>query len=173
MHRRRSGLGVLAAFCAVVLLAGCGVTFPRDAQGVLDRATGGTLYVGVTANPPYTVVGPDGSVSGTEVELISAYAESIDAEVVWTAGAEHVLAGKMEQDELDLVIGGLTSSLPFTSKIALSRPYTSTTGPGGSQQKIVVGARPGENALLVSVERFLAEQTGDIAAAPALEVTSR
>jgi hypothetical protein len=38
---------------SVLLTAGCGATIPTDPDGTLDRARGGTLRVGATANGPW------------------------------------------------------------------------------------------------------------------------
>ena len=137
-------------------------SFPADSQGTLERATGGELRVGVSENPPFTQVAPDGAVSGSEVELVTEYAETIDAEITWVPAGENVLAAEMKAGNLDVVIGGLPADAPWTSDIALTRPYTQTTGPDGKTMKIVFGVTPGENALMIDLERFLAEQGGEL-----------
>lgn len=136
--------------------------FPADAQGTLERAAGGELRVGVSVNPPFTDVSADGSVAGSEVDLIEVYADRIDADIVWTPAGENTLAAAMGAGELDVVIGGLASDVPWTSDVALTRPYTTATGPDGSTVKIVMGVTPGENALLVDLEHFLAEEAGEL-----------
>lgn len=136
--------------------------FPADAQGTLERAAGGELRVGVSVNPPFTDVSADGSVAGSEVDLIEVYADRIDADIVWTPAGENTLAAAMGAGELDVIIGGLASDVPWTSDVALTRPYTTATGPDGSTVKIVMGVTPGENALLVDLEHFLAEEAGEL-----------
>lgn len=156
---RRAGI---AAVATVLLAAGCAAPFPADSEGSLERASGGTLYVGVTANAPWTEIQPDGGVTGLEAVLVTDYAESIDAEVDWIEGSESVLADKMKKGELDILIGGLTSKAPWTDKVALTRPYSTVRGEDGKKDKMVMGVRPGENALLVSLETFLVEQGGEL-----------
>lgn len=146
----------------LLVVSSCQGSFPADTQGTLERATGGVLRVGISENPPWTEVAPDGAVSGSEVDLVTAYAETIDAEIEWVPAGENVLAAKMAAGNLDMVVGGLPSDAPWTSEIALTRPYTSTTGPEGKTVKIAVGVPPGENALMVDLERFLAEQGGEL-----------
>lgn len=158
--RRARALVAVAAM--VLVIASCQGAFPADSQGTLERATGGELRVGVSENPPFTGVAPDGAVSGSEVELVTEYAETIDAEVTWVPAGENVLAAEMKAGNLDVVIGGLPADAPWTSDIALTRPYTKTTGPDGRTIEIVLGVTPGENALLVDLERFLAEQGGEV-----------
>lgn len=152
----------LLVLALLLVAAGCQGSFPADTQGTLDRATGGELRVGIAENPPWTQVAPDGTVSGTEVELLEGYATTIDAEIRWVPAGENTLAAQMRNGELDLVIGGLAADVPWTSQIALTRPYTTAEGPGGAPVDLVMGVRPGENALLVDLERYLAEQGGEL-----------
>lgn len=158
----RGSRALALLLAAVLMVSGCQGSFPADAQGTLERASGGELRVGVSENPPWTEVGPDGSVSGSEVDLVTRYAETIDAQVEWVPAGENVLAAEMGAGTLDMVIGGLPSDAPWTSDIAFTRPYTTTTGPEGKKVEIVLGVRPGENALLVDLERFLADQAGEL-----------
>ncbi|WP_221584257.1 transporter substrate-binding domain-containing protein [Microbacterium sp. G2-8] len=152
-----------ALLCATVTgLTGCSGGFPADAQGTLDRATDGTIRVGISENPPWTRVGPDAAVTGTEAELVTAYADAIDTTIEWVPGAESVLAEKMRNDDLDLIVAGLTDTNPWSSEIAPTRPYETTTDEYGTTRKMVIGVRPGENALQLSLERFLADRAGEI-----------
>lgn len=146
----------------MVFCAGCQGRFPADSQGTLERASGGELRVGISENPPFTEVAADGTVGGSEVDLLTDYAATIDAEIRWVPGGESALAAAMQEGELDVVIGGLAADVPWTSQIALTRPYTTTQGPDGSTVKIVIGVTPGENALMVDLEHFLAERGGEL-----------
>ena len=141
---------VVVALVATLFLPGCSEPeFPRDPEGTLVRAMGGELRVGVSPNQPYT---------DRETEIISAWAESIDAEIVWSEGAESVLMEELKLGELDVVVGGLTAESPWTTHAALTRPYAETTGPDGKKEKLVMAVRMGENALQSSLERFLIEE---------------
>lgn len=164
-RRSRLRRTVAAAAALIVMLlvtTGCLGSMPRDSQGTLDRATGGVLRVGVSEHPPFTVVGENGDVSGEEVDLIQQYAAGIDARIEWTAGPESVLSEAMKNGDLDVVIGGFTADAPWTSTIAFTRPYTTLERPDGSTAKVVMGVRPGENALMVDLELFLARAAGEI-----------
>lgn len=151
-------LALTAAILTAAPLTGCGGPFPADTEGTLQRATGGTLYVGVTEHEPWTMLEDDGDVTGIEPELLEDYAATIDAEIDWTTGSESVLADELDNGELDIVIGGLTSSAPWTGKMAFTRPYATVRDESGQQQNMVMGVRAGENALLVSLETFLSEE---------------
>ena len=93
------------------------------------------MRVGYTASDPWVV--PGGSEpQGIEPELVRAFAESIDAEIGWFEGSEAELMEALEFRELDLVIGGLTATNPWSSKVALTHPYVTT--------QVVVAAPQGE-----------------------------
>ena len=141
-------------------LSGC-ATIPADAEGTLDRAQEGTLVVGVSEHKPWTDVDDEtGQVTGTEADLIMSFADGIDADVDWRTGAESVLAGQMKAGEVDVLIGGLTASSPWSTHMALTRPYTSVESDEGETEDMVMGVRLGENALLVALERHLAQEHG-------------
>src|SRR5699024_6827290 len=92
---RRAAALVAVAGIALVAAGGQGA-LPAASRGTLERATGGERRVGVSENPPFTGVAPDGAVSGSEVELVTEYAETIDAEVTWVPAGENVLAAEMK-----------------------------------------------------------------------------
>lgn len=155
---RRRVLGVLIAM-GTVLLQGCGEPeFPRDPDGTLVRAMDGELRVGVSENEPHTEVADDGSVSGSEVDIVTAWSKSLGAQVVWSHDAESELMVRLREGELDVVIGGLADDSPWTTHAALTRPYAETVGPDGSTVRLVIATRPGENALLSNLERFLIDE---------------
>lgn len=141
---------VLSALLLVVLMAGCSEPgFPKDPDGTLLRATGGELRAGLSPNEPHT---------SAEVAIIEDWAATIESEVVWTEGAESELFELLKLGELDVVVGGLASDSPWSTHGAMTRPYGEVIGPDGKQRKLVLATRLGENALLVSLERFLVEE---------------
>ncbi|WP_341395687.1 transporter substrate-binding domain-containing protein [Arthrobacter sp. G119Y2] len=131
--------------------------FPADPEGTLDRVTGGTLRVGVSHSPPATDVG-GAEPAGTEADLARDFAESLDAGVEWVEGGEEYLMEALKQGDLDLVIGGLTESTPWTGKAAVTRPYAESTNRWGDSEKHVLAAPLGENAFLSRLEQFLADR---------------
>lgn len=151
--RRTAGLLLTAA-----LLAGCSGGFPADPDGTLERVTGDALRVGVTANPPWTEVEDGSPPSGLEAEIVTEFAETLDAEVDWTTGSEETLVGDLEAGELDLVIGGFTGRSPWSAQAALTTPYTTVPDERGEPEPHVMAAPLGENAFLVRLETFLLEQ---------------
>nr|WP_040356663.1 transporter substrate-binding domain-containing protein [Corynebacterium capitovis] len=154
-------MGVVALSLSTVALTACG-SIPADPDGTYNRAENGTLVVGVSENNPWTDVDDSGSVSGTEADLVRGFAESIDADIEWKTASESVLVDWMDHGEVDVMIGGLTSTSPWSSKIALTRGYTTVDNEDGKKEKMVMAVPMGENKLLVELERFLAREEGEI-----------
>lgn len=148
-----------ALLVAVAVLAGCS-SIPLDPDGTLAQVRGGTLRVGVSPAPPWTVLPqrPGGDPTGVEVDLVTGFAESLDADVEWVVGGEQRLVDDLARGELELVVGGLTADSPWVSSAALTRPYVSVPGPTGQPEPHVVAAPMGENAFLVQLERYLLAQ---------------
>lgn len=158
--RDSRGRRCLVALLVIVLgLVGCSEpVFPRDPEKSLERIMEGVLRVGVSENRPWSDVHDDGSVTGTEVDIIMAYAESVGASVVWVTGAESQLILSLDEGDLDVVIGGIRSDSPWSEQAALTRPHARSTGPDGKDEELVFALRLGENALLTSLERFFVSE---------------
>ena len=148
---------LVASLLTVALLGGCSATIPADPEGTLERVTGGTLRVGVSPNPPWTDLpsGTDAEPEGIEPDLVRDFAETIDADIEWTSGGEEDLMGRLEDRELDLVVGGLTARSPWSSHVALTYRYLETVAADGQKELRVMAVPMGENAFLVELERFL------------------
>lgn len=148
-----------ALTASALVLTGCGVSIPSDPHGTLADASGGTLRVGVAPNEHFTNV-EDGRVSGSEAELVEAFAETIDADVAWTVGSEEALVRALERHDIDLVIAGLTDASPWVARTGMTRPYGEFTDEGGKTHKLVMLVPMGENAFLVELETFLSQEAG-------------
>lgn len=147
-------------FVAAPLLSACGglSAIPMDVEGTYDRARDGTLVVGVSEHPPWVNIdGDSGEVTGSEAELLNSFAQSINAKIEWRPGPESVLAERIKDGEVDVITGGLTTTAPWSSHMALTRPYAVVEG-----EDMVMGVRLGENELLVALERHLAREHGEI-----------
>ncbi|MFC7402536.1 transporter substrate-binding domain-containing protein [Citricoccus sp. GCM10030269] len=156
MRRARASIagGMLAG---ALLLSGCTSSgYPADPDRTLDRASDGTLSVGVVHHPPY-VDASGAEPTGSEVDLIEGFAQNINADVEWTVSGEEALMTAMHAGDLDLVAGGLTSQSPWTSKASLTRSYAEDTGPDGKTVKLVMAVPLGENQMLSELERYLDE----------------
>lgn len=142
-HRTVTGL---MAF----LLIGCGI--PRDPEETLEQISGGQMRVGVTENRPWTYF-ENNRPAGIEVELIERFAEELNSQIHWMRGSESELLEALRQRELDVVIGGLTDSTPWSKELGLTEPYLTVRG-----KKHVMAVPPGENRWLLELDRFLQQQ---------------
>lgn len=145
----------LAAVAVAVALAGCSLEIPADPHGTLDRVEGGLLRVGVTDNPPWTETHDGAEPTGTEVDLVEAFAERHDARVEFVDGSEATLVTALEHGDLDLLIGGFTDSAPWTDRAAMTVPYAEEPNAYGDLEKHVMIVRMGENRFMYELERFL------------------
>ncbi|SMY11063.1 transporter substrate-binding domain-containing protein [Brevibacterium jeotgali] len=154
---------LLGLAVAALLLTGCGSSFPADPEGTLDRIEGGELRVGVSHSPPWTDVSAESEPTGVEPRLVRDFAQAHDAELAWEAGGEEQLMTMLDEGRIDMVVGGLTDSSPWTTHAALTTPYAESVGPDGSTSKHVLAVRTGENAFMVALERHaLAQELGTV-----------
>ena len=151
---RSAAAGALVA----ALLGGCGTQIPSDPDGTLERIRStGELRVGVSPPPPFTTLPttPEGDPGGSEVELVEGFARAQGADPVYVVNGEEELVRLLEEGELDVMVGGLTSKTPWGKKhVATTRPYL-TTQEDGKDVKHVMATVRGENALLSALERYL------------------
>lgn len=154
-HRFQTVLRWLGAAMVIWALAGCGQAVPADPDHTLDRVRGGVLRVGVSPSEPWILWRGESEPAGREADLVRRFAKTLDARIEWSRGGEEALIGRLGRGELDLVVGGLTAETPWAEKAAITKPYLSAPGPDGSTEKHVLAAPLGENAFLVTLERFL------------------
>ena len=153
----RRAVSAAAALLLAAVLSGCGLTIPADPDGTLESATGSELRVGLSADPG--LVDTDrGTPTGSIPDLVTGFADSIDAGIDWTYGSEETLVGMLERGDLDLVAGGFTSDTPWMDKAGVTRGYPEIDGADG--REIVMLVPLGENAFLSALERHLDETVG-------------
>lgn len=141
---------LLVLVAAVLLLAGCGVTWPpevpTDPDGTLDRVRAdGVVRVGASPRPGWVEVG-DGDPTGPEPRLVEAFAEDLGADVEWTVTGEEDLVRLLEEGQIDLAVGGFTDKNAWVDKVGLTRAYTGAH---------VMMVPMGENAWQSRLERWL------------------
>lgn len=142
-------MAVMATLLAAIVgLQGC-EPWPRDPEGTLDAAAGGTLAVGATEAPPYLVRDAEGA-AGPEAELVDAFAQGIGAAVEWRWGAQDGHLEALERYELDLVVGGLREASPWKERVGFTRPWRVE-----GETRHVLAAPPGENRMVVALDRLI------------------
>lgn len=154
MNKKKSAL----ALAAIIILLGAIIGFswyitnypyPQDPNQTLEKVQGTVLRVGVTENPPFVIENKSDGLDGIEIIIIEAFADSIDARVVWEIGSEQVLIDKLKKYELQVVAGGLRTKSPWGKHATLTRPY---------KNELVMAVPKGENRFLYELETFLHDQ---------------
>lgn len=143
--------------CSVWALVGCTVSIPSDPDRTLERVRGGVLRVGASVNEPWIVWTAEPEPTGRDAEVVRAFAASLGARVEWTRGGEEALMKRLENAELDLVAAGLTAETPWVDQAAISKPYLTVRDGEGAEEEHVFAVPLGENAFLLTLERFLLE----------------
>ena len=157
-RRRRSPLlAFVGTVVAMGLLSGCGLQLPSDPDGTLARISGGELRVGASPSGELVTV-DDGEVSGPLAELIEGFAEERDATVTWTVDSEEDLVHDLEAGRLDLAIGGMTASTPWSTLVSVTRGYPGIDGSGGAEVAVLLPL--GENAFQLALETYLDGEVG-------------
>lgn len=169
-------MGIVATTILTALaLTACGI--PRDTEGTLDRVQGGTMRVGITENPPWTDLSGE-QPAGVEVDLIEAFAETIQAQVEWFDGSQAELLRALEKRQLDLVVGGFTADDPWAQLVTFTQPYAEISTflgvpPGQQPPEEIDGVRVAterghETTALVEDDGGMPVEVEDLSAAPGL-----
>lgn len=140
---------MLAGLALTAFATGCG-DMPKDPAGTLERARGGVLRAGAVAAEPWVVIGPGGTPTGPEADLVHEFARSIDARVEWRTGGADELMHALEQRELDVVVGGFTKKSPWATHVGMTRPWRKH----GSEERVLAVAS-GENGTLFALDRLI------------------
>jgi polar amino acid transport system substrate-binding protein len=125
---------------ALIALVSAGCVFPQDPRGTLEGVQNGTMRVGIVGHDPWTRM-EDGRASGVEVELLKDFAEELEAETSFVPGTTPELLEAARQGEVDVLIGGFTSTSPGVSEgkeAGVTGTYLTT--------RFVVGVPPGTHA---------------------------
>lgn len=149
---------IFFALLISVVLAAC-EPWPRDPEHTTEMIQqGGALRIGVIHDPPWIDV-RDGKPEGVEAELLREFAAKLGARAEWHVFGVHEGFKALENDEVDLLAGGLVEGMPYT-KVGYTRPYRETRDENGKLHRHVFAVRQGENRFLVTLEKFLAETEG-------------
>lgn len=157
---RRSGRRLLAVGALFAVLTACAApTIPADPDGTLERVRAeGILHAGASPNPPHARIDAiDAPPTGPEVDLVDGFAQRVGVRVQWVVAGESSLIGRLEDGEVDIVVGGLLEDSPWEERVSLTRPYSTSEAADGTERSYVMAVPMGENALLSELERHLDE----------------
>jgi polar amino acid transport system substrate-binding protein len=113
---------IAAALVPLTVCASCG-SLPRDPEHTLEHVIQRKhVRIGLIENTPWVIHAPEGP-RGAEVMIIQRFAASLGAAPDWFWGGEEEHMEALRHFELDLAIGGIASSTPWSKTIGLTRPY--------------------------------------------------
>lgn len=137
----------------LLLLNGC-KDYPKDINGTLNKiTTSGVIKIGVIEHPPYASFVGKKNPEGSEIDLVTAFAKSLPAKIKWYYLGEHLLISKLQNREIDLVIGGLLDDNHWIHEVGTTRVYSTI-----NNQNHVMAVPLGENAFIIKLEKFLSKQ---------------
>ncbi len=123
-----------------LLAAGCD-SIPADPEGTLRQIREERLFrVGLIAS---RAPRPDGA-----ADLLRRLSSATGARPVVEQGAAEPLLQRLEEGDLDLVLGEFTEKSPWKSRVTLSEPIASH-----GSNILAAAARNGENAWIALVDR--------------------
>lgn len=137
---------------ALLVAAGC-EAIPKDQAGTLDRIGAERQFkVGIIAS---------GSSLGLEREqaLLDRVANATKARPMIEAGASEPLLVRLEEGQLDLVLGELVPKSPWSTRVTILPPLAEDVTEQGYVH-IVAVARNGENAWISLLHREAAAVAG-------------
>lgn len=130
-----------AFLLAAVLLAGCDA-IPSDLDGTLERVRGERRFrVGLIASP--APIAPDRARA-----LLERLSGATGATAAIEPGAAEALLHRLEQGELDLVLGEFAEPSPWQHQVTISEPVA-----GRGATVLAAAARNGENAWIALLFR--------------------
>ncbi len=148
---------LIAAPLMALLLAACG-PYPRDADHLSEQAASSAMRVGVSEDPPWVRVLPDGSVTGPEADLVQGYADAHGYRLEWVPGGHDTLMRELERARLHAVIGGHRPDSPWKPMVGWSLPLALRAAPDGPMPERHVALPPGQSAWHLSFDQYLVDQ---------------
>lgn len=149
----------MRAWVLFVLATIAACDLPNDPNNTLARVQNGVMRVGAIEADPWvrwSDLGPD----GIEVALINEFAGELDARVEWIRGGESQVLLALSEERIDLAIGGLTKSNPWSQEVAFTRPYHR------SHLSIIVRPAGGGARLVTVPQQKLEELKGQLGEGP-------
>ncbi|MCG7578441.1 MULTISPECIES: transporter substrate-binding domain-containing protein [unclassified Halomonas] len=122
MRKKSSHKSYALCLCIAFFLTLVGCRYPQNVERKISDIEGGTLFIGITENPPWVIATAAGP-KGVDIGLLSQFANSLDASIEWHWGSENELLKALNHHQLDIVAGGFTHNTRLTQLAATTRPY--------------------------------------------------
>jgi len=126
------------------VISSCNI--PKDPENSWEKIQRDGLKVGVVINSPYAFQ-KESLFTGSEVKLLKKFAKENNLKIKFITENETYLVRKLENYEIDILIGGFTKKTIWTKKVGKSTPY--------DEEAHVFLIPKGENKLLHVIESFI------------------
>ncbi len=113
--------------------------FPKDPNNSYENAKISSLRVGIVSKT-------DSTTTSFEKKLVANFAEQEKMQTQFTTDNETELVKKLENYQLDIVLGGFEKKSNWKTKVGMTKPY-------GDNHVLFIPR--GENRLLYQLEKFL------------------
>ncbi|HEX8216992.1 MAG TPA: hypothetical protein VF577_05970 [Allosphingosinicella sp.] len=145
---KRSSLGlILTALCV-----SCGL--PKDTDGTLERVRGAReIRVGLILSSP------EASIDARAGALLERLERATGARPRFFPGDAEPLLARLEEEQLDLVVGRFTKTTPWSTLVTLTPPLA-TEKQGETEIILAAAMANGENEWISLVEREARELPG-------------
>lgn len=107
---------------AVIACALLWASVPASADSSLQRVQQQGLTVAVSMNAPWVVRGPDGALTGYDVELVNAMARDLGVRVRFVEAPFSELVGRVAGGQADLAAGGIAITPERARSVVFSEP---------------------------------------------------
>lgn len=139
----------MAALLLLVTLGGCDA-IPRDTDGSSERiAREGVMKVAMLPGTPDAE--PAAALLRAEARRLGARVEPVPLH------GEHALR-RLEQGEIDAVVGHLAKNSPWRRKVSLSKAVAADEPADAAEPALRIARRNGENALILAIDRAIERQ---------------
>ncbi len=144
------------ALAALLALSACD-GYPRDADDMTAKAAERGMRVGASHDPPWLLVGADGTVGGPEAALVQRFADAHGYTLTWTPGGHDALMRDLARARLHAVAGGHHPDSPWRPDVAWSQPLALRAGQDdGPMPERRIALPPGQPAWHLAFDRHLA-----------------
>ncbi len=109
--------------CIIIILIPC-MLYPQEGKVLSRVLKRGELRVGTTGNqPPFSVKTKDGDLIGYEIELATLLANAMNVRLTFVEKPFSELLPALENNEVDIVMSGMTITPERNLKCAFIGPY--------------------------------------------------
>lgn len=136
----------LATLLLLVTLSGCDA-IPRDTDGSSERiAREGVMKAATLRGTPDAE--PAAALLRAEARRLGAHVEPVQLH------GDHALR-RLEEGEIDAVIGHFAKNSPWRTKVSLSKAVAGAEPADAAEPALRIARRNGENALILAIDRAI------------------